>query len=83
MEIVGKVVQHLLDKQAEVEFEKYFQIVGKKYAAQLTLEVMRKGINMGLMQHDKQPERYWYDYEEEIEEPKAIFDRNVRLKYVL
>ena len=49
MEIVGKVVQHLLDKQAEVEFEKYFQIVGKKYAAQLTLEVMRKGINMGLM----------------------------------
>ena len=69
MHIAGKIIELLINKQQDHEFQKYFRKVGKAHSAKQIINVMHQTVNMALLQGDHQPETKWYNYDEEVEEP--------------
>ena len=83
MQIVGCIVKEILAAQEEDRIVKWVKQIGKQFVAKAAIESSLVAMGNTVFTYgDHHPEATWYDYEEEIEEPKPPYERNLAIKVI-
>ena len=83
MHVVGSIVNDILAAQEEDRVVKWVKEIGKQYVAKRSIEeALTTMHNTAFAYGDHHPEVNWYDYEEEMEEPKPPHDPYLGLKVI-